>query len=106
AVWARGVEAVGPPMGNRRCHGENPTFSHAFCAVRTGTAATLHYKSGERFRQVIESRQTVVHKTAIDQLSVLINEIFKQRLTETENRRTLVLRMALQRVNHFSRIGQ
>src|SRR5262249_41033116 len=45
-------------------------------------------------------------KTAIDQLSVLINQILKQRLTETENRRTFVLRMALQRVNHFSRIGQ
>ena len=54
----------------------------------------------------IERRQPIIDEAAIDELTVLINEIFEQRLTETENRRTLVLRMALQWIDHFPRVGQ
>src|SRR5262249_56918146 len=78
----------------------------ALCTERPGPPPTPQEKRGERFGRVVESRQTIVHKPAIAQLPVLINQTHKHRLTETENRRTFVLRMALQRVNHFSRIGQ
>ena len=40
------------------------------------------------------------------QLAILIDEIFKQRLTESEHRRPFVLGVALHRVDHFARIGE
>src|SRR5262249_59968965 len=70
------------------------------------TPAPLKKKRGKHCGRVVESGKTIAQKTPIDQLPVLKNQIPKQRLPETKNRRTFVLRMALQRVNHFSRIGQ
>src|SRR5262249_27460582 len=53
-----------------------------------------------------DARKTMYDTTAMPRSAVLTNHTHKHRLTEPENRRTLVLSMALQRVNHFSRIGQ
>src|SRR5262249_35739487 len=53
-----------------------------------------------------DARKTMYDTTAMPRSAVLTNHTHKHRLPEPENRRTLVLSMALQRVNHFPGISQ
>src|SRR6266550_6205984 len=64
---------------HRRRDRENAALAHSLGTVRSRTAFSLHDESFECRWKVVERRQPIIDEAAIDELTILINEIFEQR---------------------------